>query len=94
MANTKRGLVTIMLDKERTLKFDLNTLIDVEDKLGFSLAELEDKVTIKVLRTLLHAGLVHEDPELTEQQVGSFIDFENLAEVQQALVKAMGGSGN
>lgn len=94
MANEKRGLVKVMLDKERTLKFDLNALVDVEDNLGFSLAELEDKMSIKTLRVLLHAGLLHEDPELTQQDVGRMIDFENLAEVQDALSKALGGSGN
>lgn len=94
MANEKRGLVKVMLDKERTLKFDLNALVDVEDNLGFSLAELEDKMSIKTLRVLLHAGLQHEDPELTLQDVGRMIDFENLSEVQEALSKALGGSGN
>jgi type II secretory pathway component PulK len=94
MANTQRGEVKIMLDKERTLKFNLNTLVEVEEKLGFSLAELGDKVSIKVLRTLLHAGLKHEDPELTEEMVGEMITMENIAEVQKALTQALGGAKN
>jgi hypothetical protein len=90
MANVERGEHTIVLDKERTIKFDLNTLIEVEDSLGFSLAEIGDKVSIRVMRTLLTAGLKHEDAELTEQYVGSLITMENMAEVQDALGKAMG----
>lgn len=94
MTNTQRGQVKIMLDKERTLKFTLNTLVDVEEKLGFSMSELGDKVSIKVMRTLLHAGLKHEDPALTEEMVGEMITLDNIAEVQKALTAALGGSKN
>jgi hypothetical protein len=90
MANTERGQVTITLDKERTLKFTLNTLIEVEDSLGFSLASLSDNISIRVMRTLLTAGLRHEDKELTEEMVGEFITMDNMAEVQESLAKAMG----
>jgi hypothetical protein len=91
MANAK-GEVKIMLDKERTLKFTLNTLIEVEDKLGHSLADLGDKISIRSMRTLLTAGLRHEDKELTEEFVGEYISMENMAEVQEALGDAIGGS--
>jgi hypothetical protein len=94
MANTERGQVTIMLDKERTLKFTLNTLIDVEDTLGFSLATLGDNISIRVMRTLLTAGLRHEDKELTEEFVGDYITMDNMAEVQEALAKSMGDTKN
>jgi hypothetical protein len=91
MANAN-GLVKIMLDKERTIKFSLNTLIEVEDNLGYSLAELGDNVSIRAMRTLLTAGLRHEDKELTEEIVGEFISMDNMGEVQEALADAMGGS--
>lgn len=92
MANVERGEVKITLDKERTIKFTLNTLIEVEDALGHSLTELGDNITIRAVRTLLTAGLRHEDAELTEQFVGSLITMDNMAEVQDALGTAMGGS--
>lgn len=92
MSNSQRGNVKLVLDKERTLKFNLNTLVDVEDKLGFSLSEMGDKVSIKVMRTLLHAGLKHEDASLTEEQVGELISMDNITVVQEALGKAMGTS--
>jgi hypothetical protein len=92
MANIERGEVKIMLDKERTIKFTLNTLIEVEDALGHPLAELGDKISIRAMRTLLTAGLRHEDKELTEEYVGELITMDNMKEVQEALAKAMGGS--
>ncbi|MDE1381169.1 MULTISPECIES: hypothetical protein [Bacillus subtilis group] len=92
MANTERGEAKITLDKERTIKFDLNALIEVEDKLGHSLTELGDNMSIKAMRTLLTEGLKHEDPELTEHTVGSLITMDNMKEVQEALGVAMGGT--
>jgi hypothetical protein len=92
MANVQRGESKIQLDKERTIKFDLNTLIAVEDSLGYSLAEMGDKVSIRVMRAMLTAGLRHEDPELTEEYVGSLITMDNMQVVQDALAKAMGGT--
>lgn len=92
MANVERGEVKVTLDKERTIRFDLNTLIEVEDGLGHPLTELGDNVSIRAVRTLLTAGLRHEDAELTELYVGSLITMDNMAEVQEALGKAMGGS--
>lgn len=90
MANVQRGQAKIVLDKERTILFDLNTLIAVEDKLGKPLSELGDKVTIKAMRTLLTEGLRHEEPEITEEYVGSLITMGNMKEVQDALAIAMG----
>lgn len=92
MANVQRGEAKIMLDRERTIKFNLNTLIEVEDKLGHSLAELGDKITIRAMRTLLTAGLKHEDETITEEFVGSHITMDNMQMVQDALAVAMGGS--
>ncbi|MHC5291077.1 hypothetical protein CHCC14819_0441 [Bacillus licheniformis] len=93
MANVERGEYKITLDRERTLKFTLNALIEVEEQLGFSLAEIGDKVSIKVMRTLLTAGLKHEDPSITEEFVGNLITMDNMKEVQEALTGAM-GEGN
>lgn len=90
MTNIQRGVATLELDKVRTIQFTLNTLIEVEDKLGFSLAEIGDKVSIRVMRTLLTAGLQHEEPELTEEYVGGLITMDNMKEVQEALAIAMG----
>lgn len=92
MANKERGEVKIKLDKERTIKFTLNALIDAEDALGKPLTELGENVSIRAVRTLLTAGLKHEEPELTEEYVGSLITMDNMTEVQEALGKAMGGN--
>jgi type II secretory pathway component PulK len=94
MANKERGEVKIMLDKERTLKFNLNSLVLAED-MGVDLEKMakEGKLKLKDMRTLLYVGLVHEDKELTPEKVGEMIDFSNIDEITEALNKAFNEVG-
>lgn len=94
MVNAERGEVKIMLDKERTLKFTLNSLVYAEEN-GVDLQNLgkEGSIKLKDLRTLLYAGLMHEDKDLTPEKVGEMIDFNNLEEITEALTKAFGSVG-
>lgn len=72
---------------ERTIKFDLNAMAELEDKYGSVDAAFEmlDKNSIKALRFILWAGLVHEDESLTERQVGSLIDMKYMQELMETL---------
>ena len=89
MANKQKNEVKITLDKERTLRFTLNSLAELEDAFGVSLSQLgEVELGIKAVRTMLWAGLIHEDEELTERQVGNMVDFDNLQEVQEKVTTA------
>lgn len=82
--------IMIELDRPRRLKYDMNALCEIEDRLGITIAELSTiKVGMKQTRTIIWAGLVHEDGELTEQQVGSFITMENMVEVQEKMANAL-----
>lgn len=76
---------------ERTVKFDLNALAELEDRYGTVDAAFEalDSNSIKAVRFVLWAGLVHEDSELTEQKVGSLIDIKYLQELMGTLGEAM-----
>lgn len=83
MANKQKAIVSITLDKKRTLRFTLNSLAEIEDKLGVPLSKMgEIDLGIKTIRTMLWAGLIHEDETLTETYVGNLVDFSNLEEVQ------------
>ena len=71
---------------ERTLKYDLNAMAELEDEYG-SIDEafaMLDKNSIKAVRFILWAGLIHEDPSLTVQKVGSLID---MAYLQNLMVR-------
>ena len=94
MANKERGEVKVQLDKERNLKFTLNSLVYAEEN-GVDIQSMGKggNVKLKDLRTLLFAGLMHEDKELTPEMVGDFIDVQELAPISEALTKAFSGVG-
>jgi hypothetical protein len=78
-----RGEVTLHLDKVRTLKYDLNASAEFEDATGQSITEAfqsfddgtgKPKLSIKTIRALLWAGLLHEDENLTLRKAGELFD--------------------
>lgn len=90
--NIKSKAIPIMLDKERELRFDLNALAELEDKYGDIEKILKDAelYKIKAIRAILWAGLIHEDENLTEKQVGALVSFRGVTELVGILGKALG----
>lgn len=73
MANKR--IVTIEMDKERHIKFGINAMIELEQKLEKPLTSLGDgEVNMIDLRTMLFVGLKWEDKKLTEEAVGDIMD--------------------
>lgn len=71
----RKKSVTIELDKARNLRYGINALVKIEEMTGRKITELDlDKVGMKDLRTIVYAGLVHEDKTLTPEKVGDLID--------------------
>ena len=73
----------IQLDKPRTLRYTLKSLYILEETVGKPLAELFNpeeitKLSLKAVALLLWAGLIHEDPALTEEQVVELMDQSSL----------------
>jgi len=84
----------IMLDKERTICYDLNAFVALEGKFG-SLQETVNALNVKsigVLRTFLWAGLLHEDETLTEKDVGKLLTVQNMVEFSETLLTAVSES--
>ena len=91
-ANTvKVKKITIDLDKPRTLLFDMNAFIALEEIYG----SVEDAMKamsqkkMKPMRSFLWAGLIHEDESLTEKQVGALITMDNMEELIAKLTSAV-----
>lgn len=98
VADIKRKAVKITLEDgvERTLKFTLNAMADLEERYGTVQAafdKLEQGNSMVALRTILWAGLKHEDPTLTELQVGDLIDIANMDQLTSSLDTAFKGDG-
>ena len=91
LRDVKEIAVPLELDKPRTLKFDLNAFAELEDKYG----NMEQAFfamqsgSMKAARTLLWAGLLHEDEKLTERQVGRMVTLENLGVVMDTISEAL-----
>ncbi|MCT4543486.1 MAG: hypothetical protein N4A63_08090 [Vallitalea sp.] len=83
--------VKIVLDKERYLKFDLNAFVELEDKFGDIDKAFEQlqKGSIKSIRSLLWAGLIHEEEELTEKEAGRIVGFNDIEKVSEAIMTAV-----
>lgn len=98
MANVKdvkpKAIKIPLLDgKDHEIKFDLNALAELEDKYGSvdaAFETLDKSQSIKSMRTILWAGLLHEDENLTEREVGAMIDFSLMNKIMEALNGALG----
>ena len=78
-----KPFVTLELDKIRKLRYGMNALIIIEDLLGRSFIELQENksFSLKDFRTIIYAGLSHEDKDLTPQLVGDLIDEYSTFEI-------------
>lgn len=88
----KQKGITINLDKERHLVFDLNAFCELEDKFGTinkAFDALQEEGSMKPIRYLLYVGLLHEDETLTEKMVGSLITLQNIGEIMQKVTEAI-----
>jgi len=82
--------VTIELDRPRNLRYGINALIKVEEMTGRTISKLDlENISMKDLRTILYAGLYHEDKDLTPDRVGALIDdYSNISAIGEKLGEA------
>lgn len=77
--------------QERHLYYNLNSLEIIEDLTGSTLDKVTKNISMKTLKALVYAGLVHEDKDLTVEAVGEMIGFEDIQVVSEAIGQAFGG---
>lgn len=82
--------VKIELDRERALRFDFNALSLFEETTGLNSldATIWGSLNAKNLRAMLWSALKHEDPGLTQEQVGEMIHTGNIAYVTERITEA------
>ncbi len=82
--------------EERHFLLDLNAIEAFEETTGINLMEKSSldtqKMSIKELKALVWAGLLHEDSDLTIRQVGSMVHTGNMLELTSAITEAMSNS--
>ena len=87
---SKAVQITLTDGVERELKFTLNAMAELEDKYG-SVDEAFDKLeqgSIKAVRFILWAGLMHCEDIASELQVGELIDIAYMNEIMESVGSA------
>lgn len=93
-AKPKEVKITLKDGVERTVRFTLNALAELEDAYGSVQAafdKLEKENSMKALRKILWAGLLDESPDLTELKVGSLIDTTYMSQLMESLGATFAG---
>ncbi len=88
------NLVTIQLDKERHLRLTLKGMLEFDKLTGKNLLKgfkIKD-FSLKDTAAMLWACLLHEDKELTFDDVLLMVDFSNLMMVMDALATSLSQS--
>lgn len=86
--------VAIMLDKERNLRFPIMSLIQLKKVHGIELKDLSDEKKAQDMETILAiiwAGLIHEDKELSFDELGYMIDVADLPAISEKLSEVFAG---
>lgn len=86
----RKSTITLSDGVEREVKLDLNAMAELEDKYGSVEAAFQalENNSVKAIRFVLWAALLHNDENLTEQQVGRLIDLQNMGTIMDSLGKA------
>jgi hypothetical protein len=80
----------------RHLRLNLNAIASFEEATGNSIGAMRDelgRVPVRALRILLWALLVTDDPKLTINQVGSWVELDNLQYVSEQVTEVLRSSG-
>lgn len=82
--------IEIELDKKRKLIFDFNAVCKLEEATGRNAlsGETWNSLSAQDVRALLWGALLKDDPGLTIERVGQFINFQNLPKITEAIEKA------
>lgn len=86
--------IPITLDKPRTLYFDFNAFIELEEIYGDIKTALEgvEGLKLKPIRDMIWAGMLHEDENITPKQVGKMLHPSNIEEIAVKIAEAVGVS--
>jgi len=86
--------------KRRSLRYTFNSLVALEEEFGIPIANFDKilggTISLKQVRALLWAGLLHEDKSLRPEDVGEWIDISRLnditTKIEEAITLSFGGS--
>lgn len=90
-----KKFVTIQLDKERHLLINLNSMCAFEEQTGKKFLDVTDSLSkgewpsVTDFRALFWAALIHEDKNLSVEQVGELIAPSDMNKLAEAISASM-----
>lgn len=87
--------VNITLDKQRRIRLGFMALEALESVEGNGLEALKrmnHNMSVRLIRNILWAGLLEDDPEITPEQVSKILNDFDLGEVLEKLLEAVNGA--
>lgn len=83
--------------KSYTLKYDINAFCALEEHTKYqNMNDLQTRSAageISAMRALVWAGMLHENPDITQEQVGLLIgDFKNMTTIMEGVAIAVAES--
>lgn len=88
----KEKVTVNVAGKERTVKFPVFSVIKLEKERGIKLSDLQDEEKARDLETivgLVWAGLLHEDPSLTFEEVAMDIELDELGDIAKKVTSVL-----
>ncbi len=81
----------VELDKVRNFRYGMKAISTIEKKFKKPISKVDfENMTMEEIATIIWAGLVHEDKNLTVEKVMDLIDEKgNLQQVMQVVSEAM-----
>lgn len=98
MGQPRYGVPLSIDGRKRTLRYDANALVDAQELIDApdlaSIIERLSTLDLKALRGLIWLGLLHEDPDLTEREVGSWLGGElGISAATEGIFAALEAAG-
>lgn len=84
----------MIAEQERNLAYPIMSLIKLKKDFGIQLKDLQDEEKAQDMETILaviYVGLIHEDKELTFDELGYMIDVTELPEISSKLSEVFAG---
>lgn len=94
-AKSLKPVVPIQLDRERRLKYDFSALCVLEEKFninlfdGKTLNEMSSAISPPLLSKLIYAGLLHETPDVTLDEVRDAMQLSQLSQYIEQFTEAI-----
>jgi hypothetical protein len=96
MANHLKGEVEIQAGGEKlTFRLGVNEMVRIQDALGLAdddqkfLLALSNLRSFRAVRTIVHSGLLRDQPEMTEEQAGDVVTELGMARVGEMIQQAL-----